>query len=212
MPRATFPGTACLAALGAAAAFAAVAAVAAGGVPVPLDRELALRIRALDLPALGLLLAAFTLAGSTPATFLAAFATAAWAHRRGDRRAAGVLAAVAILAKVLSASLKWLYARPRPVLFPAVADAYGYSFPSGHALSAVAIFGTIAVVAVRLRPGWRRHAAVLAPVVALLVGLSRIYLGLHWPSDVLGGYAAGAFLLLSGICALGAGRGRDGPR
>lgn len=104
-------------------------------------------------------------------------------------------------AGMMVASIKLLVERPRPAdesirVFSAVLD---YSFPSGHVVGYVSLYGFLFfLVYVRFRRSWWRTAAltVLALLVGL-VGLSRIHLGHHWVSDVLGGYALGtAYLLL----------------
>lgn len=93
---------------------------------------------------------------------------------------------------VLQNGLKVLIARPRPEpFFPVTVDTY--SFPSGHALSALCFFGTLALLARGFlqSPGWR--TAVLAASATLIMGIgwSRIYLGVHYPSDVIGGFVIG---------------------
>ena len=75
-----------------------------------------------------------------------------------------------------------------------IEEADGYSFPSGHVMHYVVFLGTLAfVLSTSVKPGvnrWLIQGAVLA--VLMVIGLSRVYLGVHWPSDVLGGYAVGA--------------------
>lgn len=96
------------------------------------------------------------------------------------------------LAGILVALLKLLYGRVRPGL-PHLVEAGGYSFPSGHTTGALLIFGSLLiVVSQRLDKGWQK-VAIQASLVALiiLIGLSRIYLGVHYPSDVMAGYALG---------------------
>lgn len=103
--------------------------------------------------------------------------------------------------RLLSAELKAIFDRPRPeplswdlaifgspIDFPA-----SPSFPSGHAVTSVILFGTLAYLVVRLEPtvALRRLTLVVAALLILLIGLSRVYLGVHYPSDVLAGYLAG---------------------
>jgi len=94
--------------------------------------------------------------------------------------------------------LKLLVQRPRPEFLLIGPETAGSSFPSGHALFA-ALLGGVLVLLVEdwVRPWWLRRALLGAAVLmALVVGASRVYLGAHWPSDVLGGYLAGALALV----------------
>ena len=78
----------------------------------------------------------------------------------------------------------------------------GYGFPSGHASTAMLVFGYAAVVAMLHAPRPLAAAVVALSVAAiLLIGWDRIYDGAHWPSDVLGGYATGAALLAAALAA-----------
>jgi undecaprenyl-diphosphatase len=94
---------------------------------------------------------------------------------------------------VFNSLLKELFERPRPDLVPHGMEVYHASFPSGHAMSAAAFYLTLGVLLARLHT--RRHiqsyfmgAAIL---ITLMVGISRVYLGVHWPSDVLAGWSIG---------------------
>ena len=88
--------------------------------------------------------------------------------------------------------LKEVVARPRPG--GGLVDTTGSSYPSGHAAHSVFYLWLAATIVLRLRPGMARGAAVLAAGFALtaLIGLSRVYLGVHYLSDVSGGWALGA--------------------
>lgn len=114
------------------------------------------------------------------------------------RRAAVCLAASTIGATILNHACKWLVARPRPGGDVRVLEAVtGSSFPSGHVTEYVALFGFLAVlVAARIvRPWLRRGLLVLLVGAIAAVGPARVYLGVHWATDVIGGYLlAGAWL------------------
>ncbi len=109
-----------------------------------------------------------------------------------SQRAALFFVVAMIGASLLDATLKLSFRRPRPVPFFGTPEPHSYSFPSGHALLLACYFGVVAaLVTARLRS---RAARVLvwtaAALLAGMVGYSRIYLGVHYPSDVIGGYAA----------------------
>lgn len=94
---------------------------------------------------------------------------------------------------ILTPMLKMMYERPRPDLWEHRGQYAWSSYPSGHALIGVAVFATIAVIAYRER-GIRWPAVVLAVLLAISL-YSRVYLGVHWPIDVIGGVAVGAVWL-----------------
>ena len=134
---------------------------------------------------------------------LAVLAVVAFLARRWTRGA--VLVVVTLLgASLLDGGLKLLWGRQRPAaFFEHYPSPESFSFPSGHALFATAFFGGLAALLYRRLPRtWLRVAVATAAVlVTLLIGFSRIYLGVHYPSDVLGGFAAG--IVWVGAVALG---------
>ena len=152
-------------------------------------------------PTLDALMNAATFLGSSP--MLAAvvgLAVVPLLVRR--RRAEAVFIVVAFVgALVLNDWLKSVFQRPRPgVAWAAVWPETG--FPSGHSMGSFVVYVAIALIIWRL--GGRRTgsvALILAVALAASVGISRIYLGAHWLSDVIGGYLAGALWLLALVAA-----------
>jgi membrane-associated phospholipid phosphatase len=105
------------------------------------------------------------------------------------------VAATSVLSNLASDGLKLAFARPRPDLVPHLDHAASFAFPSGHATSAAVVYLIVALIVPTERRGlWLGTAATLA----LLTGLSRIMLGVHWPSDVVGGWLLGASFALAG--------------
>lgn len=93
---------------------------------------------------------------------------------------------------------KGLVSRPRPSGQGPVADPSSFSFPSGHSATAVALYLTLALVAVHaLRGPARVLAAVAGLALVVVIGASRVYLGVHYPTDVLAGWLTGAGVVLS---------------
>jgi undecaprenyl-diphosphatase len=107
------------------------------------------------------------------------------------------MAALILVPVAAGHGLKLLVQRPRPEFLVVGPDAGGFSFPSGHALFAALLGGVLVLLAEDLvRPLWLRRALQgVVVLIALAVGASRVYLGAHWPSDVLGGYLAGVLAL-----------------
>ena len=134
------------------------------------------------------------------ATAGAVVVLAARRHWRG-----AIALAISVLATQAVVSVaKGLTERPRPDEGGAIVDPGGFSFPSAHSASAVALYVTLALIAgTALRGGVRAPAWAAAVVLALAIGISRVYLGAHYPTDVLAGWLTGGIVVLGAwaLCA-----------
>lgn len=109
--------------------------------------------------------------------------------------------------KILNTALKLGFDRDRPSIVQAITDTSSPSFPSGHAMGAMVAYGSIAYLVSRLEPTPRLRAAtwVIAAAIVLLIGFSRMYLGVHYPTDIIAGFLAGlvwVVLVASSVRAL----------
>lgn len=104
---------------------------------------------------------------------------------------------------LLTKFLKYYYARERPTIDETI-DAIGYSFPSGHAMGSLIFYGFLSYLLFRsnIRKRMKWGALFLCGVLIFFIGISRIYLGAHYPSDVIAGYLAGSIWLILCILAL----------
>lgn len=117
----------------------------------------------------------------------------------GRRHAAALFALAAAGGEVMDYILKTLFHRIRPEAFFGYAPPSSYSFPSGHSMLSACFFGVLAALTATRAQGAGAKVAIWSAAAAatLLIGLSRIYLGVHYPSDVLAGYAAAIIWVVS---------------
>lgn len=136
---------------------------------------------------------AVTLTGNTiTLTIVVLVLTVACALRRHHAEAA-LVGIGSITGFAVMVGLKHLVGRARPPVGGRLIRIDSYSFPSGHAMMSMVVLGLIAVAAYRLSPWVRAHRWILllAPIWSVVVGCSRVYLGVHWASDVVGGWLIG---------------------
>jgi undecaprenyl-diphosphatase len=145
--------------------------------------------------------------------FLALVVVAVAVHllRRGQRRLTCFVVLTAAGGGVLTTVVKLVVDRPRPVVDHPVATAFGDSFPSGHALGSVVVYGALLLVFLPLVHRARRRLVVRGTaLVVLAVGASRLLLGVHFLSDVVGGWLLGGAWLLGAVVAFEAWRHDEG--
>ncbi|HYV95953.1 MAG TPA: phosphatase PAP2 family protein [Gemmatimonadaceae bacterium] len=109
-----------------------------------------------------------------------------------ERASALYVACTALFGELLNLVLKADFARARPNLDAAMAGAHWYSFPSGHAMTSLISLGAMSYVAMREKWSWKTKSACLAGALTLvlLIAASRVYLGVHWASDIAGAWTA----------------------
>ena len=112
----------------------------------------------------------------------------------GRRATAALVGLTALGEALLNEVLKAIFERPRPDLVAHGVEVTTTSFPSGHAMAAAALYLTLGALLVRTQKQRAVKAAIMSAAVlmALAIGISRVYLGVHWPSDVIAGWLAGA--------------------
>lgn len=112
------------------------------------------------------------------------------------RRVALLYAGAAYTSFFLNSWLKRQFERPRPQLWQQIIPLPGdASFPSGHAMISMTVYGLAAWLLAHHYPQWRRVILLVAGLLILSIGASRIYLGVHWPSDVLAGFLFGFIIV-----------------
>ncbi|MDY6784827.1 MAG: phosphatase PAP2 family protein [Cyanobacteriota bacterium] len=122
-----------------------------------------------------------------------------WKRRRSE---AVVFAIAAGGATALNFWLKTVFGRARPELWERIVDANFNSFPSGHAMISLVVWGAIAYGLALDFPPWRKFISSVATILIGAIGFSRLYLGVHWPTDIIAGYTAGLVWLIACILTL----------
>jgi undecaprenyl-diphosphatase len=152
--------------------------------------------------------------GSAPVWTVVFAGVVSWLFWRRLPRLALFVLITAAGSSLLNSTVKTAVHRVRPVLAHPVAQEHGLSFPSGHAQAAIVGYSLLLIVFVPILHGaWRRCAVVLAVVATLAIGFSRVALGVHYVSDVVGGFVLGAAwvaLMAAAFNVLGSGHGRHG--
>ena len=137
----------------------------------------------------------FTVLGEPTVLIGACVLCALWLWYAGRGRLGLTVLLIALIGRGLSEAQKYWIARVRPDIEPHLVIVKTSSFPSGHATSSM-IFYLALALALTARTRWNRIAATGATLLSLLIGTSRVMLGVHWPSDVIGGWAFGMLWVL----------------
>lgn len=186
----------------ASAAFVLTALAARTQVSDGVDVRLEMAVHEFDSPRLDVVMKVTTALGSHLVTLYAGLCGVVLNFRLRRWRTALRLLIVTLGAALANHVLKTVFGRARPALFQEIAAIASFSFPSGHAMLSTSVYGGLALNTVRARPDLRVGAALATALLIGAVSLSRIYLGVHWPSDVFAGVAAGAALIAVSELAL----------
>ena len=166
------------------------------------DTSILLYLRSLHTPLRDRVMLAFTFFGE-PNLLLAlsvSLGIMLWVRKhRSEARTIAVAGAGAIGLNIL---LKQLFARARPQLWERTVDVKFYSFPSGHAMISMVIYGLLGYLLGSRFPKQRWWIYSLTVILVAVIGLSRLYLGVHWPTDIIAGYTAGLVWLIACIYSL----------
>ncbi|MGH9273877.1 MAG: phosphatase PAP2 family protein [Acidimicrobiales bacterium] len=137
----------------------------------------------------------------------------AWILWHGGRKLAVFLAVTCFGGGLVDTIVKVVVGRPRPEVEEPIISAFGNSFPSGHSMQAVVCYGALLLVFLPMVEGRRRTAAIAATgTLIVLIGFSRLTLGVHYISDVLGGYVLGAAWLMTSVATFEIWREERGRR
>ncbi|BAT52415.1 Phosphoesterase, PA-phosphatase related [Nostoc sp. NIES-3756] len=164
-----------------------------------LDESILLAVQKLHNPLLDRIMQSITFLGEPLPLLLisSGFGLQLWHnHRRRDATSLGIATVGAVGLNYL---LKEMFGRARPALWDYIVHAVHYSFPSGHAMVSTAVYGYIGYILAKEFPQWREPILASTVTLILAIGFSRLYLGVHWPTDVLVGYAAGLLWLIACI-------------
>ncbi|MFJ7724793.1 phosphatase PAP2 family protein [Neobacillus sp. NPDC097160] len=165
------------------------------------DSNVIAAIQGLETPWLTKVMKFFTFVGSTPVVIILSILLIIFLYKVLHHRLELILFVSAIIGSaVINQVLKQVFHRVRPN-FHRLIDISGFSFPSGHAMNAFTVYVIISFLLWRHIPSkWGRGLLIcLSAVMILAIGISRIYLGVHYPSDIIGGYLASGFWLAVAI-------------
>lgn len=158
-----------------------------GEAKLPFDRPVMLWMKRRHSPRRTRIVRAVTELGGVTAVPVVALAAAGYmATVHGSRRPATLLTVSLVGSTIINSVLKVMFRRARPTFFPHIVQEKSYSFPSGHAMASAALAGCACVLS--WRTPWRVPVLAGSAVYVPTIGVTRVYLGVHFPSDILAGW------------------------
>ncbi|MDZ8241530.1 MAG: phosphatase PAP2 family protein [Nostoc sp. ChiQUE01a] len=167
-----------------------------------LDRSILLAIQKVHTPLLDRLMLSITFFGEPLVLLLISLGVGInWSYnnRRWQATTLGITTSSAM---VLIYLLKVLFGRVRPTPWKWIIDVGHPSFPSGHAMLSLVVYGLIGYILAKESPQWQKQIFTLTAILIIAIGFSRLYLGVHWPTDVFVGYTVGLLCLVACILTL----------
>ncbi|MEB3826209.1 phosphatase PAP2 family protein [Phormidium sp. CCY1219] len=157
------------------------------------DTGVLTRVQDMHSPLLDLVMKGFSLLGGVVLITLLCLGLGVWFLTRRQMAELKTLVCTALGGTTLNLLIKDFFARDRPDMWAALVhdDLNTSSYPSGHATISLVVYGFLAYILSSQFPRWRGLILLATVVLVLAIGWSRLYVGLHWPTDVLAGYAAG---------------------
>ena len=194
---ATFVTVSLVVAVAASAAFAAMAGFVTGGFTQRADEAILQFFQQNRSEFLNTVMLEITALGSGVTLLMIVSITSVFLWLTKHKWSVYILLGGVVLGQIMNAILKNSFDRPRPSIVEKVTDVHSLSFPSGHAMTSMIVYGSVCYLVARLEPTRRLRMLtwLLAAAVILVIGISRMYLGVHYPSDILAGYLGGLAVL-----------------
>jgi membrane-associated phospholipid phosphatase len=160
-----------------------------------LDRSLLLWIHQFANPQLDSVMLFVTALGDPGMVITVFISTIVWLGMK-RRYADGIRFSIACGGGLLiNQVMKLFFAKPRPELWARLISEHSFSFPSGHAVGSMVVYGFIAYILAKDVPVYRRYIYAIASILIIAIGSSRLYLGVHYPTDIIAGYGVGILWL-----------------
>ncbi|MFW6359328.1 MAG: phosphatase PAP2 family protein [Chroococcales cyanobacterium] len=161
------------------------------------DQQILLTLYNIQTPILNQIMLGITFLGEPTFLFFVGAICVIWLLLQGKRSQATTVIIAGGGAGILNIWLKDLFGRSRPELWERIIDVQLKSFPSGHAMISMVVYSLLGYLLATTFPRWSKLIIIVTTILILGIGLSRLYLGVHWPTDVIAGYAAGTVWLIA---------------
>ncbi len=163
------------------------------------DTSILLGIHQLANPLLDRVMLSITGLGDPAFVVIIIALSAGWLLWRRRWTEVKILTLACLGALILNQGMKLLFTRPRPTLWPSLLHETSFGFPSGHALGSIVLYGLLAYFYATCHPQHVKGVYIWAAILIGSIGFSRLYLGVHYPTDIIAGYVTGWLWLMACI-------------